>query len=258
MVDAFKFTISRATNMKTQSNSLFKTRSAGVLVHITSLPSSESFWGDSTDYRVGTLGKDSFSFVDFMTKAGLKVWQMLPVVPTDNSPYQAISVHAGNPDLISLDNLKNRGWISENDIDGTEKSLVALKEVRKRCAHSFHQYISSPQGAEIKNLFDKFCTDESEWLNDFALYCVLREKNDQKSWVDWPEDLRNRKQEALADYSTNLKTEIDVYLFEQFAFFFQWRELKSYANDKDVHLLGDMPIFVGHDSADVWAQQHYF
>ena len=258
IIGVFKLKVARAINMKTKSNSLFKKRSAGVLVHITSLPSSESFWGDNSEFRIGTIGKDAFDFVDFMMKAGLKVWQMLPVVPTDNSPYQAISVHAGNPDLISLDDLRSRGWINENDLSGAEKSLTALKEVRKRCAESFHKYIATQEGKDIKNLFEKFCIDESAWLKDFAMYCVLREKNDQKSWVDWPEDVRNRAADTLEEYSKNLKVEIDVYLFEQFSFFFQWRELKNYANSNGIILLGDMPIFVGHDSADVWAQQNYF
>jgi 4-alpha-glucanotransferase len=244
--------------MKSKSTSLFRTRSAGVLVHVTSLPCFESFWCNSQADSVGTLGKDSFAFVDFMVSAGLKIWQMLPVVPTDDSPYQALSVHAGNPNLISLDNLIARGWVKDTDLSGEERSLATLKATRKNCAQSFYQYISSQEGAETKNAYEKFCADESDWLTDFALFSALHEEHNYKSWMEWPEELRKRDAVKLSEYSKSRKSEIDVYLFEQFAFFTQWSELKKYANEKNIFLLGDMPIFVGHDSADVWAQQHYF
>ncbi|MDR7089598.1 MULTISPECIES: 4-alpha-glucanotransferase [Cellvibrio] len=237
---------------------LFQRRTAGVLLHPTSLPCSETCWGENNKKAFGTLGKDAYYFIDLVAQAGLTIWQMLPTGPTqaDMSPYQSISAHAGNPDLISLDSLFEKGWITAGDMQSVgEKSL---SHARQQGAISFHKYIESEAGASTRQLFQNFCSQQNYWLDDFALFSALRTEFNGSSWNTWPWDLRKRNSKALEKIRTQLKAAIDTVLFEQFAFFSQWQALKQYANEKGVSLFGDMPIFVGHDSADVWAQQHYF
>ena len=237
---------------------LFQKRTAGVLLHPTSLPCSETCWGNEVEKAFGTLGKDAYYFVDLIAKAGLTIWQMLPTGPTqaDMSPYQSISAHAGNPDLISLDWLVEKGWIRAGDLQLVKET--SLVQARHKSAQSFYQFMDSPEGEETRQKFQIFCTQQQYWLDDFSLFSALRNKFDDASWISWPAELRQRDQAALKKIRTQLKTQIEAIFFEQFAFFSQWLALKDYANQKGISLFGDMPIFVGHDSADVWAQQHYF
>jgi 4-alpha-glucanotransferase len=236
-------------------------RSAGVLLHISSLPREESLWGEHlqthTSKGLGTLGKQAFKFIDFMADAGLRVWQMLPVVPTELSPYQALSVHAGNPDLISVNDLIERGWVAIEDVANND-SPQSLKNVRAICANYFYQYIDRPENSTLKEDFNAFCEKQSYWLNDFSTYSALRDKFNNASWIEWPVELRLHNKNALEEIRKDLTKEIAVFDFEQFVFFTQWQALRNYAAAKSIFLLGDMPIFVGHDSADVWAQQQYF
>lgn len=254
-----------------EQSHLFKARSAGVLLHPTSLPCSESCWhsvgeGTSTDNSsfnralIGTLGKDAYRFVDFIAESGLKIWQMLPMGPTpaDGSPYQSISAHAGNPDVISLDWLVEQGWVTRDAIQLSEKTLSGLAQARAVCAKQFHAKIKQEEGAGLREGYNNFYAQQAYWLEDFVLFSALREHYGRISWVDWPEDLRKHDATALKKIKDTLQDAIDVFLFEQFAFFSQWQSLRSYAKHKGIYFFGDMPIFVGHDSADVWAQQYYF
>ena len=237
---------------------LFQRRTAGVLLHPTSLPCSESCWGDDRKERFGTLGRDAYHFVDFLHRAGLTIWQMLPTGPTqaDMSPYQSISAHAGNADLISLDWLVEKGWVREGDVSlGTAKNIAAA---RQKCAQSFYHHIDTPEGKNLQGNFYHFCSQQNYWLDDFSLFFALRKHFNHSSWLHWPAEIRTRNIDAMQQARRELKAEIDIVLFEQFAFFSQWFSLKAYANKKGIYLFGDMPIFVGHDSADVWSQQHYF
>ena len=237
---------------------LFQRRTAGVLLHPTSLPCTETCWGEGATKAFGTLGKDAYDFIDLIAQAGLTIWQMLPTGPTqaDMSPYQSISAHAGNPDLISFDWLLNKGWIKAGDIQLVKSE--SLVSARQQCAISFYQYLNSPDGEKTKQYFQNFCTQQQYWLDDFSLFSALRSEFNGASWITWPLELRQRDSDALNAYRNQLKKVIDAIVFEQFSFFSQWYELKSYANEKGISLFGDIPIFVGHDSADVWAQQHYF
>lgn len=237
---------------------LFQRRTAGVLLHPTSLPCSESCWGEDAQKGFGTLGKDAYHFIDIIAQAGLTIWQMLPTGPTqaDMSPYQSISAHAGNPDLISLDWLLEKGWIRVGDVQLVRDHSLAY--ARQQGALSFYQYIDSPEGEDTRKSFQSFYSQQQYWLDDFSLFSALRNEFDCTSWNTWPAELRQRNSLALKKYRAQLKPAIDAIQFEQFSFFSQWHELKSYANQKGISLFGDMPIFVGHDSADVWAQQHYF
>lgn len=236
----------------------FQRRTAGVLLHPTSLPCSESCWGDDPKNRFGTLGKDAYYFIDLIHNAGLSIWQMLPTGPTqaDMSPYQSISAHAGNADLISLDRLVEKGWVRAADVLLEGEKNIAV--VRQRCALSFYEFLASENGAQTRQDFQIFCSQQNYWLDDFSLFCALRKHYKGASWIEWPAELRRRDPKAIAKVRRELKVDIDVVMFEQFAFFSQWYALKDYANQKGIYLFGDMPIFVGHDSADVWAQQHYF
>lgn len=239
---------------------LFQRRTAGVLLHPTSLPCCETYGYKSSgsEKKFGTMGKEAYQFVDFMADAGFSVWQMLPTGPTqaDMSPYQSISAHAGNPDLISLDWLLEQGWISAEDISSSE--LTTRTELRRCVAAAFHKNIASETAVVLRQAFSAFCAAQHYWLDDFALFSAMRASSNNASWLTWPEAIRQRDAQALSALRLTLQEAVEQVLFEQFAFFSQWGALKQYANDKGISLFGDIPIFVGHDSADVWAQQHYF
>ena len=238
----------------------FEKRSAGILLHPTSLPCSESCWGNDRQDAFGTLGKEAYNFVDFIHAAGLKVWQVLPLVPTEDnlSPYQSTSVHAGNPDLISMDDLAGRGWIDPGCMQLKEKNRHGLVELRRNCSPAFYKYLDGNSGAETRRQFEGFIKQEAHWLEDFALFSALRRRFEGSSWVDWPVEMRKREPAALEKQKRELHQEIECIYFEQFCFYTQWSALKNYANQKGISIFGDIPIFVGHNSADVWASQHYF
>ncbi len=269
-----------------QSIPLDKRRS-GVLLHITSLPG---------PYANGVIGEDAYRFVDFLKDSGFSVWQTLPLGPThgDGSPYQSLSVHAGNPQLIDLQWLVERGWLSEHDIHhcftdvlGRSKCIsIAFNAFRKqfeephdnkqrenKCLEDLDSdssvsdsSVSDNSASDKQSLdeqsechnFQRFIREQAFWLDDFALYCALKKENQQKSWVDWPEALKNREKKALDEVRDRLRNSILFYQFEQYLFFSQWLSLKEYANSHGIYLFGDLPIFVAHDSADVWAQRQFF
>jgi 4-alpha-glucanotransferase len=219
-------------------------RRAGVLLHITSLPSRN-------------LGQDAYYFVDFLKSIGATVWQVLPLGITheDGSPYQSLSAHAGNPALISFELLVEKGWL---EID------VLCKECGRATFYcncllgkAFTGFKAKATDAE-KMEFEEFCKKNEYWLDDFALFTVLREKFHETSWNTWADEYKNRHFEALDDIRFFLKASIKNIKFEQFIFFKQWSALKTYANERGVLLFGDIPIFVSYDSADVWANRDTF
>ena len=216
-------------------------RRAGVLLHVTSLPGP----GNS-----GTLGPDAYRFIDFLADAGQSMWQMLPVGPThdDGSPYQCLSLHAGNPDVISVESLVDVGWLESKDA-----GPLATHAVLKHAKRGFQR-----ASVEDQRRFSEFIAAEQSWLDDYALFCVLREEHQHAAWVDWPAPFRDREPAALSEARTRHREEIELICFEQFVFFHQWAALKEYALQRGVLLFGDMPIFVAHDSVDVWAQPDYF
>jgi 4-alpha-glucanotransferase len=223
-------------------------RRAGVLLHPTSLPGG---------IGGGDLGPDAYRFVDFLAAGGVSVWQMLPLVPThgDLSPYQGLSVHAGNPLLISLSLLREWGWLSEGAAppegdDFIDYRLAMLKQA--------HQGFLAQADAGARDELKQFISRNSHWLQDYALFQAIRQSQGHGHWLDWPEALRDRAPEALAQAETKLADSIEHIRFEQFVFFRQWRLLHDYARRHGVFLFGDMPIFVAHDSAEVWAHREYF
>lgn len=221
-------------------------RQAGVLLHITSLPSRS---------LCGNLGPEARNFVDFLAAAGMGVWQMLPVGPVGlgGSPYQTQSSHAGDFRLISLVDIVHQGWLESSRLDeaaiqesGQQLALrLAWESFQLRAADRDRQALA------------QFGVDSRYWLDDYALYAALRRERGVP-WWEWPSPLRDRQPQALAAAAERLAAEIATVRFEQFLFFSQWQALKSYANQRGVLLFGDLPIFVAHDSADVWASPQDF
>lgn len=216
----------------------FRQRHAGILLHITSLPRRD-------------LGPDAYRFVDFLARAGVTVWQVLPLGPTheDLSPYQCLSVHAGNPNMISTEALAEESWFGVSELDLEERKPILQQACRRFSVHA---------GQVAQAEFAAFCREQAFWLDDYALFQALRETYGNTPWFQWPQQLRGRRPEVLKAAAQKLKELADYHRFEQFIFFQQWSSLKNYANEHGVLVFGDMPIFVAHDSADVWAQQEYF
>ena len=212
-------------------------RRAGVVLHVTSLPGA------------GGMGADARRFVDLLADCGLGVWQTLPVGPTheDGSPYQSTSVHAGNASFINAEELVAAGWLAPGQ-------AVGGKGMLPRAWHGFQQQASEHERVEL----DEFIRTHGYWLEDYALFKALRRANSWRPWWEWPAPLRDHDRQALELHRRRLRTTLDELYFEQFVFFRQWRALKDYANGRGVRLFGDMPIFVAHDSAEVWARRDWF
>jgi 4-alpha-glucanotransferase len=231
-----------------QKRSLLNQRRTGVLLHISSLPS---------QFYVGDVGEEAHRFVDFLHSMGVSVWQTLPInMPhADNSPYQCLSAHAGNPDFISLEDLQAKRWLTKDDLS----ALAINKSLDKTCLLAkAYLVFSQKAGKKQKQSFDEFCNNQSHWLNDFALFLALRKKFKHAGWHCWPDAYKHRDADTLKQAQVELANEIAVIKFIQYIFFTQWLALKSYAVTKKVYLFGDIPIFVAYDSADVWAQPDLF
>ncbi len=233
-------------NSKQYGESLDRRR-AGLLLHISSLPGSSA---------TGDLGPAAYRLVDFLSQAGLSVWQMLPVGPThgDGSPYQSISMHAGNPRFISLERLTDEGLLPQ---ELGFRTTISDREKERLLRAAWRVYAEQGDGfldAEI----EAFTREARGWLEEYMLFRALREEQGNRSWWEWPEALRDRQPEALAEARRRLARELDYIRFEQCQFFRQWSSLRQYANEQGVRLFGDMPIFVAHDSAEVWANREMF
>ncbi len=231
-----------------RSIDLFTSRRAGLLLHPTSLPGpSES----------GDLGQEAHRFIDFLVSCGMSVWQTLPLGPThdDRSPYQCLSVHAGNEQLISLQWLVDRGWLDqhlppENGVDARKLRRVRLAAAR----NGFKRHAENGD----REAYTKFRDGQSHWLDDYALYMALREDQHHKPWFEWHLPLRNRDPAEISAARKRLAASIEQVCFEQFVFYRQWDELRAHAHERGITLFGDLPIFVAHDSADVWVHRDLF
>ncbi len=216
--------------------SILETRQAGLLLHPSSLPKA-------------SLGKDAYRFIDFLVASGLSIWQVLPIGPThsDGSPYQTLSVHAGNLALIDLLDLEQLGWLS---IDNSLSQYQNLSHAFQ----GFQQQASQTQQQQ----FQQFQRKHQHWLADYALYQACKQQYQNQPWWLWPVSIRLRQLDAIQQHQQQLADSIKLECFIQFIFFQQWLKLKSYANQHKVQIFGDMPIFVAYDSADVWAYQQGF
>ena len=231
-------------------------RGSGILVHITSLPSR---------YGIGDLGPEAYRFADFLSETKQSFWQILPLNPTDlahgNSPYHSISAFANNPLLISPELMVRDGLLAPSDVENTPDypkgridypAAIAYKERLFKIAYQRFQ-----QGGK-RHEYERFCTENSTWLDDFALFLALKTRFPQKVWVQWPQEIRDRHPEALELLKDELRDEIEKAKFLQYVFFEQWRALKDYCNHHGIQILGDIPIYVIHDSADVWTNPELF
>jgi len=214
-------------------------RRAGVLLHITSLPGPQ---------KNGTLGSEAHAFIDSICKGGFSVWQFLPLGPTHGhgSPYESLSTFAGNPDLIDLRACVAEGWLPSSDVDAP---LV-------HAGHGFWHAVARDNN--LKKDVETFRQENSDWLEDFALFTALKKHYDNLPWWQWDNNHAKRNAEALAKAADDFAADIQQVLFEQFAFARQWHALKQHAESRGVSLFGDLPIYVAHDSADVWGNQALF
>ena len=227
-------------------------RESGILMHITSLPGS---------YGIGTMGKEAFRFVDFLKAAGQTNWQLLPLNPTGygDSPYQSCSTYAGNPYLIDLDLLIEAGLLEKSDLEGIawgsdEERVDFGIQYHNRTAVLRKAYARF-QGGEA---FEAFCRDNGRWLSDFALFMALKDKFQGQPWYNWEKQLKFRDPNALWEIRHELSDEIRFYSFVQFLFQQQWSALRAYAHEAGIRIIGDVPIYVPLDSADVWSNPELF
>jgi 4-alpha-glucanotransferase len=233
-------------------------REAGILLHISSLPG---------QFGIGDIGPQAYRFVDFLKETGQKIWQILPITATDQSPYSGTSAFAGNPNLISPEKLVKEGLLLEDDLNdcpefSNEKvdfsKVINFKHKLLRLA--FKRFKKINNHTKVKE-YEDFCNQNNYWLEDFSLFMGLRENFSYKSepvWTEWPNDIVCRQPEAIADYKKELEPEINYQKFIQYLFFYQWYQLKSYTNKLGIKIIGDMPIYVSYDSADVWTCPELF
>lgn len=228
-------------------------RSAGVIMHIASLPGK---------FGIGTFGKEAYEYVEFLFKSGLKYWQILPLGQTGygDSPYQSFSAFAGNPYFIDFDILNKEGilnkedYVNENYGDNEEYiDYGRLYEVKYIVLKRAYENFKKLNNIDLKAKFEEFTKENDSWLDDYSLYMAVKGRFGLVSWQEWDEDIKKREPEAINRYKDELSDEIGFWSFIQFLFFRQWNELKSYANEKGINIIGDIPIYVAEDSADVWS-----
>ena len=228
-------------------------RNAGVIMHIASLPGK---------FGIGTFGKEAYDYVEFLLKSGLKYWQILPLGQTGygDSPYQSFSAFAGNPYFIDFDILNKEGllheeeYLNENYGDNVEYiDNGLLFDVKYNVLRRAYNNFKNLDNLELREEFEKFNEENKDWLDDYSLYMAVKGKFNLVSWQEWDEDIKKRKPEAMERYKRELSDEIEFWSFIQFMFFKQWNALKTFANEKGIQIIGDMPIYVAEDSADVWS-----
>lgn len=228
-------------------------RRAGILLPLFSLPS---------PYGIGTMGQSARDFIDFLVEAGQSCWQILPVGPTSfgDSPYQSFSSFAGNPYFIDLDDLSGEGlllpeeyqsldWGSENAVNYGLLYRNRFPVLRKACA----RLLANPPAD-----YEDFLTENQSWLDDYALFMALKDEHGGRSWLQWPTELRRRQSAELEKARIRLAGEISFWQAVQYLFYHQWDSLKMLANTKGIAIIGDLPIYVAPDSADIWANPHLF
>lgn len=229
-------------------------RGAGILMPIFSLPS---------PYGIGTFGQAAYDFIDQLKKARQMYWQVLPMGPTSygDSPYQSFSAFAGNPYFIDLDTLKEEGLLTREEIDACvwmEKPEQVKYDalyyyrfplLKKAFARSLHKETEE---------YQEFLKENEYWIGDYSLYMALKKQFEDKCWLDWEEEIRLRRPSAVKVWEKKLEEEIDYWKFLQFKFFEQWKKLKAYAEKQEIQIVGDIPIYVALDSADVWSHPEQF
>jgi len=229
-------------------------RLAGVLLHPTSLPGR---------YGIGELGGEAIRFLDFLARSRQRLWQVLPLGPTGygDSPYQCFSAFAGNPLLVSLDRLVEQGLLTAEDVAGASfpahqvdyGAVIAFKQPRLETA-----WRRARDRRDVMAAFETFCHEQSSWLEDYGTFIAVKEAHGNESWTKWEPDIRARKPRALQKWRREKKDAIQARQFAQYLFFSQWAAVKEAAHARGIEVMGDIPIFVAHDSADVWAHPDLF
>lgn len=229
-------------------------RKAGILMHVSSVPS---------DFGIGDMGPGAREFVDFLAKAGQSAWQILPLNPPADgrSPYQCYSAFAGNPFLIDPLQLKAKGWLKTGDLENIPdfpresvdypRVIEYKKDLLRR---AFSRFRCGEQPAD----YEEFVEENVDWLEDYALFMSLKDRYADRPWYEWPDDIAAYREKALHKYRNELESEIEYHYFLQYVFFCQWQELKEYAGERGIEIIGDLPIFVAHNSCDVWSNQDLF
>ncbi|MBD3880956.1 4-alpha-glucanotransferase [Phormidium tenue FACHB-886] len=230
-------------------------RSSGILLHPTSFPSR---------FGIGDLGTEAYEFVDFLAASGQQIWQILPLGPTafGDSPYQCFSAIAGNPLLISPEVLRDAGFLSDADFEGYPELPLSIDygwviHVKLPLLRKASDAFKARATPEQRQAFDAFCRS-APWLEDYALFRAIKDAHNGVSWSKWDTAIAQRKPEALEFWQRQLADEVFFHQFLQFEFAQQWSRLKAYANQKGIQIMGDLPIYVAHDSAEVWAHPEYF
>ena len=232
-------------------------RASGILLHPTSLPSR---------YGVGDLGAEAYHFVDFLTRAKQTYWQVLPLGPTGygDSPYQSFSAFAGNTNLISPELLVRDGFLTAEEINrkpdfpAGRVDFGLLYDWKNHILALGFERFRQTTSVDLRGKFETFCQQEADWLDDYALFRAVKKSQGQKLWLEWDERLKLRDEAALNQARQDLRDDVQAQKFQQWLFFRQWTDLKRYANEKNIKIVGDVPIFISLDSADVWCSPREF
>jgi 4-alpha-glucanotransferase len=233
---------------------MLKTRKCGILLHPTSLPAR---------YGIGDLGDTAYQFVDFLFASNQKLWQVLPLNPVGygESPYQGLSAFAGNPLLISVDKLIEIGLLSHadvNDLPAFSPDRVDFDQVRNYKYILFIKAYQRFKQQQPSENYLKFIDDNDYWLKDYAIFMALKEHFNGLPWYQWEHSVAARGSDSLKRYQSMLADRIDYNYFVQYIFFSQWQQLKQYANDRGIQIIGDLPIYVSYDSSDTWSNPNLF
>ena len=232
-------------------------RFSGILVHPTSFPG---------PYGIGDLGKEAYQFIDFLKDSGQSLWQCLPLGPTGfgDSPYQAFSSFAGQPLIISPDKLADMNLLTEEDLtdipewDETKIDYGPVIQYKTSLLKTAYEHFKENTDESLAKAYTSFCRKHKKWLDEYALFMALKDENGGVSWHEWPDEYKYADLKARRKYARKFKDETGYYKFIQFIFYKQWHELKDYAHQNGIRIIGDIPIFVAPDSADVWANKELF
>ncbi|MBQ8301475.1 MAG: 4-alpha-glucanotransferase [Clostridia bacterium] len=229
-------------------------RKSGILLHISSLPS---------DYGIGTMGKEAYKFVDFLKSAKQTLWQILPVGPTSygDSPYQSFSTNAGNPYFIDLDTLCEEGLLKKTDYSkikwGTDTKRTDYEAIYNNRFKVLRKAFDNFKTGDLTE-FNDFLQKNERWISNYALFMSIKDAMEGKSWLEWDDGLRKRDSHSLWEFKSTHEDDVMFWEFFQFKFFEQWDKLKEYANENGISIIGDIPIYVALDSAEVWVYPDLF
>lgn len=232
-------------------------RCSGILLHVTSLPGG---------HGIGDFGDSAHEFIEFLAEAGQKIWQVLPLSPTGygDSPYQCFSAFGGNPLFIDLKALREQGLLSERDLANGPNfpndyvSYERVIEFKESLLHRAAQAFWKDNSESDSSAFNTFCREERQWLEDYALFMACKRVYKDVAWIHWDAGIRHRDASALEKFTHELSAEIRFHKFVQFEFFCQWKKIKEHCSRCGIRIMGDIPIYVAHDSADVWAHPELF